>query len=372
MKCTKPLAAALLCAVCLSGQAAIFNPEWMLNSWKRNDGFGILDVVQPAKSARPITAAPAGTLGPELEKDAKALLEDGPVFALLLFRDGKLLYEGYAHDADRNTKQRSLSMAKSFTAFAVGEALCAGKLKSLDAKAGSVDRSLGDTAYAKASIRNLLKMASGAQDPGGDGFSGFHDSGDLARLAKREITTLEMIQQYGKVEDKEGERWVYNGLNSEALSHVVATSTGMPMHRWFEQTVWQKAGGESTLGWLKDKSGASLGEMGTLATARDFARLGLYLLDRLDSASPDKCMADYLREATRPQMTTSWPPGHYGYGMHIDGAGNVWLMGAGGQRIVANPSSRTLLVLHGYEDDSSFYESLVSFIAKFNASAGKR
>ena len=79
----------------------------------------------------------------------------------------------------------------------------------------------------------------------------------------------------------------------------------------------------------------------------------MYVLDGLTGASTNKCVNEYLREATKPQMSKSWPhlPA-YGYMIHVDGHGHPWLRGHGGQYIGMNASTGKLLVRLGSRDDT--------------------
>ena len=54
------------------------------------------------------------------------------VFSVLVLENGEIAHENYANGAKAESQLNSYSMAKSFTSLAVGEALCSGKIKSLD------------------------------------------------------------------------------------------------------------------------------------------------------------------------------------------------------------------------------------------------
>jgi CubicO group peptidase (beta-lactamase class C family) len=341
----------------------------ILGKWKLYESN--LYVLQPPKSTRPLEVMPADVLGQDLTKEARRFLKDN--LSLILIHKGKIVFEGYANGADQNSKLSSYSMAKSLTALAVGEALCAGKIKSLDEKAGNIAKALGDSAYGKSSLRNLLGMASGAQEPRGDPDNGIHDLDEWRKIYEQRMPMSALFAKYGKLEEaKDGTRWVYNGLNIEALGHVIAASTGMPLQQWFEQTVWQKAGGESALGWIKDNASHGFAETGIFGAARDYARIGLYALERLNGEPNEPCVSQYLREAATSQFAKYSPvyPG-YGFAMHIDNAGNPWFSGHGGQGIGMNPKSNTLLATHSFARGRGYWDSLFALWSAFNEWAQK-
>lgn len=367
----RPAICAAVCVYAFSATALADhdNAQSILGAWTRLEAN--LYVLQPAKTVRALETAPAGELGENLTKQAAGFLEDQ--LALILIKDGKIVFEGYANGADKTSRLRAYSIVKSLTALAVGEALCAGNIKSLDERAGAISQVLGDTAYGKSSIRNLLKMASGAQSPANP-WLGIHDVDEFIKVSRQEIPMTALIQKYGTMEEeKDGTRHVYNGLNSEALGLVVAASTGMPLQNWFEASVWQKAGGESTFGWLKDRTGQGFGELGSFGTTRDYARIGLYVLDRLMAKSDDPCMSDYLREAARTQIAQVRPklPG-YGFALHVDATGNPWMRGHGGQSIGMSSKTGALLVANGYAQGRGYYDYLFSLWEAFDEWAAKR
>lgn len=301
--------------------------------------------LRPAKTVRALPVEAPGGLREDVAWRAKRYIENGTAFALILMHHGRIVFEEYGNGATKDSKLRAYSMAKSLTSLALGEALCAGKVKGLDEKAATYATALGATAYGKSSVRNLLKMMSGAQDPGSK-YSGIHDWLAFIRVVQLQDSKALLFEKFGKrTEEKDGVRWVYNGLDSEAVGEVIEAATGMSLPRWFEQTVWQKAGGGASAGWLLDNEGHGFAELGFFATARDFARIGLYVLDRLSGNIGDSCVASYLQEATRSQVTKDWYalPG-YGFLIHVDAGGNAWFAGHGGQRVGINASGSNLLV----------------------------
>lgn len=336
-------------ASCMLPQAVVADhdsAQTILGVWSRYSARAIgFYELRPAKTVRALPVEAQRGLREDVAWRAKRYIENGTALALILTRNGRIVFEEYGNGATKDSKLRSYSMAKSLTSLALGEALCAGKVRGLDEKAATYATALGATAYGKSSIRNLLKMMSGAQDPGGK-YSGIHDWLAFMRVIQLQDAKAPLFEKFGKrTEGKDGVRWVYNGLDAEAVGEVIEAATGMSLPRWFEQTVWQKAGAEASAGWLLDNDGHGFAELGFFATARDFARIGLYVLDRLSGKIGDGCIASYLQEATRSQVTKDWfaLPG-YGFFIHVDADGNAWFAGHGGQRIGINASGNNLLV----------------------------
>lgn len=283
-----------------------------------------MHLLAPAKTVRTLPAsqnrAEIERLTPGSDSHLKATL------SVLVIQNGEILYENYANGASPESKLSAYSMTKSLTALAIGEALCAGKIKSLDDTAHTYAPQLAGTAYGAATVRQLLAYTSGAQDPGGNGYLGMHSEADFGAMLLYRLSLVDLIKKYGALgRFKAGEKFISNGLDSEALSVVVREATGVPLPKWFEQTVWQKAGAEFWAGWTVDRDGNGVAETSFVASARDFARLGLYVLERLTGKSDDVCMSAFLMDAARSNTKKGYwdvAPA-FGLGLHVGADGNT-------------------------------------------------
>ena len=84
------------------------------------------------------------------------------VMGLMIIKDGVVQVERYQYGRRPADRFVSMSMAKSITALGVGMALDEGRIKSLDDRAEQYLPSLKGTLYGGTTLRNLLRMASGA------------------------------------------------------------------------------------------------------------------------------------------------------------------------------------------------------------------
>jgi CubicO group peptidase (beta-lactamase class C family) len=335
----------------------------ILGYWKRVEPR--LHILQPAKNVRTLPESTDKATVDRVAPPARSFLTD--TLSVVMIENGALIFEGYANGATRETPLRSYSMTKSMTALAVGEALCAGKIRSLDDKASAYAQALEGTAYGAASIRNLLRYASGAQDPGGDGYGGVHNEGDFRAMLFHRMSLLDLMKKYGQPGPwKQGDKFIYNGLDSEALGLVVGGATGMPLQRWFEGTVWQKSGAEFSAGWFMDSDGNGVAEMLLLATARDFARIGLYVLERLSGKADDPCVSGFLREAASVQLQKGYwnSAPAFGLGIHVGADGNPWIFGHGAQRIGVNVKAGRVFATNGFRQWRTFDSNAQSLLSR--------
>jgi CubicO group peptidase (beta-lactamase class C family) len=296
--------------------------------------------LQPAQKVRALPASPAKDTH-RLKSDVETLGKQ--LFSAILFEDGAVVSETYANGAAAHTPVNLYSATKSFTSLAIGEALCTGKIKSLDDAASTYAPALQGTAYGAASIRNLLGYTSGAKDTEVNGYSGIHVGRDFVALIRHELSLVDLMKRHGEPSaSKQGEKFNYNGLNSEALSLVIRGATGMPLPQWFE----------STAAWFTDKDGNGVAEALAWTTTRDFLRVGIYTFERLTGKSTDACMNAFVKEAALPRTAKGyWGSAPYwGLGLHVGADKNIWFFGHSSQRLAMNQKTGRILAMNGFSE----------------------
>ena len=81
--------------------------------------------------------------------------------ALLVLRDGEIVFEDYRNRMTPETRHIGFSMTKTITAMLVGQALAEGEIASLDDPVAKYVPELANGGYGKATLRNVLEMRSG-------------------------------------------------------------------------------------------------------------------------------------------------------------------------------------------------------------------
>ncbi len=82
--------------------------------------------------------------------------------SVLVSINDELVYEKHARWGGSHRTPLGMSMTKSLTSLAVGKAICAGHIKSIDDKVETYVPKLAGTSWGEAPIRQVLKMSSGA------------------------------------------------------------------------------------------------------------------------------------------------------------------------------------------------------------------
>jgi CubicO group peptidase (beta-lactamase class C family) len=285
---------------------------------------------------------------------AQDYLDRQRVMALLVVKDGQLVFERYQYE--RNDKHRFLSnsMAKSVVAIAAGLALREGKIKSLDQRADSIAPKMAGTLYGETSVRNLLRMGSGIK------FEERYDGqDDLARfsLATSQSGIEGAIKVITERAAPAGTKFNYASAETSALGLMLQAATGQSLSEYLAARLWQPMGAERSALWRADKNGLEQGGGNLNATSRDWARLGWLLAN--DGKRPDKpelgeiIPSAFLLEATdssrhdeafKPNKATPY----FGYGYKFwTFPGNqrrFALLGVYGQAIYVDPANKLVMV----------------------------
>lgn len=280
--------------------------------------------------------------------------------ALLVMKDGKVLFEDYRNKSDAATRFISFSMAKTFTALLVGIALGEKKIRSLDDKAGDYVPELKAGGYGDATIRQILQMRSGVD------YEERYDFGVNPSLAAT-IHTKAIVRNQMRFADPAmtigkktapGSTFNYATLDTAVLGWILERATGEKLEAYTASHLWGPLGAESNAFWMADGppgTGRALNGMGYNAVLRDFARLGQLMLDGGKANGKQVVPEGWVTE-----MTTMIPfPAEYarkaefkGYGFQTwqvdDEPGAYSAVGLAGQFIYVHPKTRTVIVKLSY------------------------
>ncbi|WP_211241322.1 serine hydrolase domain-containing protein [Pseudonocardia spinosispora] len=240
----------------------------------------ILATSEMASSSRPHTW-PEGeqiALPPTYEFDGTTrstedFLADTDTAALLVLVDGVIRHEHYALTGGPNVHWLSMSVAKSVISALVGIAIDEGDIKNVDEPISSYVPVKPGSAYDGVSIRDLLRMSSGARwnedysDPDADVFR-------LTKAAMGIGGTFDDFIATMVPEVEPGTLCRYNSGDTMALAALVARATGSSVSDYMHQMLCEPLGMNAPGYWLVDPAGTELSFAGLNLTARDFARIG--------------------------------------------------------------------------------------------------
>jgi CubicO group peptidase (beta-lactamase class C family) len=292
-------------------------------------------------------------------------LEETRTTALLVLKDGRVVFEKYQYDRTPANRFLSFSMAKTITALLVGIAAQEGFIRSLDDTAGTYVPELRASAYGKVTIRQLLTMTSGVK--WNDEVNGTITS-DMLQLNECHMrhrgceSSLALLAAHKEFSSEPGARVSYSGGDAMVLGHVLRAATKQDVTSFTQERLWNRIGAESDAAWMVDRQGVENVFGHFAATLRDFGRLGLLLANQGVARGTDPILSPaYWTEMTTPRLAASRPrvaTSYFGYGyqLWLDPKPGVFCFrGLKGQAIYVDVAKNLVLVRLAVarSDDSS-------------------
>ena len=267
------------------------------------------------------SASSVGIDTDDLEKFTHRIMKGDLVHlrALVLIKDGHLIYEGYYHGARRNDRYTIYSVSKTFTSALTGIAIDKGLIKSVNQAVlpffPEYKSAICDSMKKNIQIRHLLSLCSGLD----------WDESTYSYEDRRNIhVQMEMTNDWIRfilerpMKDKPGERWLYNTGNVQLISAIIKKSTGLYLHEFAEKFLFGPLGIDD-YDWNVDPSGytcAGGSDGGLRLMARDIAKLGcLYANKGLWNGKRILSEA-WIHQSTQGYIST-WGDSQYGYLWHV-------------------------------------------------------
>ena len=141
-----------------------------------------------------------------------------------------------------------------------------------------------------------------------------------------------------------GTRWNYSTGETNLVGVLVSRATKKPMAGYLSEKVWIPAGMEQKATWILSRTGQEIAGCCIQATARDFARLGLFVLDGARVKGAPIVPDGWLAEATTERTGINIPGRGYGYMWWTYADGSYRARGIFGQGIFLNPARKLVIV----------------------------
>lgn len=307
--------------------------------------------------------------------------------ALLVMKDGSIVSETYRNLSNPATRFIGWSMTKSMTSLLVGVAVAEKRIKSIDDDITVYLPELKSTGYDGVTIRQILEMRTGTD---------YTESYDLTNPAFGAGTPrASMFDNVRRTFDRSfdtkrvsppGTVFVYATLHTQVLGALLErVSNGSTIAAYTAQRLWEPLGAESDGYYIMDGApgvGQEQSGAGFNATLRDYARLGLMMLNDGRVDGRQVVPAEWVRESTRsshpdapawqPKVKTDLIEGEWnqlGYAYQwwtVPGTKAYLAIGLQGQFIFVDPSTRTVVVKLSYfppGDHLPWHEALQFFKA---------
>lgn len=271
--------------------------------------------------------------------------------AMLIMKDGRVIYETYRNNTSETTRFIAFSMTKSIISVLIGVALEEKRIKSLDDPIDRYLPELSSGGYHGVTIRQILQMRSGVDyeeryDFGNPGIAASNHEHSLVE----NVTRFADIARTVKRKNPPGRVWEYKTLDTAVLGWLLErVSGGSTLSAYTAQRLWEPLGAEANAFYIMDGPpgiGREFSGAGINATLRDFARFGQMVLNGGEANGHRIVSSQWLAEATRP---TGGPGPGYGYQWWMgERQGAFQAIGLQGQFIYIDRTSRTVIVKLSY------------------------
>lgn len=235
----------------------------------------------PFKATRTIHASPSPRHWPRHSRFTETLpaavldsTQAQKTVALAVVHQDSLLLDWTSDQVEGadTLRTNSFSVAKTFTALAIGAAITDGLLSVDDPVSKFLPR-FAEGPGADLTVEQLLQMRSGI--PFGENYK--NPVGFMARSTYGK-DILDRTAEYA-VEGTAGIPWKYQGGNTLLLQEILLTLIDEPLGSWFERRIWQPLGCAEDAEWAVDNRGHERNYCCFYTRAKEYARLGQFLLD---------------------------------------------------------------------------------------------
>ena len=304
-----------------------------------------------------------------------------PTVALLVFHAGRIELEYYGRGYSANSLTDSQSMHKSVLALLYGIALQDGFLHSVEEPLGRFIPEWSGDPRGAIHLRSLLQMTSGlaqarmSLNPFSSGLQLFLSSDRRPKLLQTQSVRPADVE------------FDYNPINSELLGVALEHATGRSYAEYLSQRLWQPLGASPAYLWADHEGGLVHTACCLQATARDWLRLGMLVMNRGAVDGRQIVPAAWVDE----MLSSSQRNPNYGYQIWLGrqftpqrrytvassmrahhsepflAPDVAYFDGAGGQRVYVVPSARLVIVHTGDAtldwDDAFLVNTLLRGIA---------
>ncbi|MBD0788345.1 serine hydrolase [Vibrio sp. Y2-5] len=274
--------------------------------------------------------------------------------ALLVMKNGVIVYENYLNNMTPDTCHMGWSMTKSIVSTLIGMAYEEGRIHSLDDPIVNYIPELKNGAYNDVSIRHILSMTSGVayeerydfDNPGLAATN--HIKAIIKNVSRFADAAVDIKKKYepGKVSE-------YKTIDTAVLGWLLEkVLDGSNVSSYMAQKLWEPLGAEQNGFFIMDGTpevGREFTGAGFNAILRDWARFGQMILNKGEFNGHKFISSDYLEKATQSFLPEHPETGGYGYQWWtFSGTNSFAAVGILGQFVFIDPDTNTVIVKLSY------------------------
>jgi len=284
--------------------------------------------------------------------EAIDVLQDTSADAMLILKNGRIVFERYLNRTTGQTHFNSYSMAKSINSILVGFAIADGYIHSVDDPTLKYVPELRGSGYDGTTLKNLLEMRSGVD--WNDNFFAEDTASHAAHVASwvEEKARYADAAKTTRRAHPPGSVYNYNTMDAGVIGLVVERAVGKPISRYLSERLWQPGGMESYGFYMIDGPpgiGREFSGGGFNAVLRDYGRLGLLMQTQGQLNGQQLLPQSYVAESTRASTNSDQATEFKGLGYAyfwwpVLGSRAFTAVGGEGQFIYVDPASQTVIV----------------------------
>ncbi len=269
--------------------------------------------------------------------------------ALLVIKDGQVLYEEYLNGYNDRSKTNSFSMAKTVTTMLLGIAIEEGHIKGLDQPITDfLPEFKNDPLGRKATIGQLSLMNSGYE----------WDEHYYSPLSPTvELLYGDDIREFllnGEFSAEPGTFWQYSSASTELMGIFIERAlkeagAATSLSDYLSRKVWQPLNMNDDALWHTDENEMELVFCCLNTNARNFAKLGLLMLNNGNWQGQQLISSSFTQQMITPGMEQFYGLSTW-LGMHKAPA-HYWFSGHLGQYIIVVPEHNMVVVRLGERRD---------------------
>jgi len=297
-----------------------------------------------------LSSLPVNFTDRDKEKDTAAMLEELHTTALVVVKDGHIVFEDYYKGTGKDDLRISWSMSKSFVSALTGLALARGEIENIDDPVTKYALILRGSVYDGVPLRHVLNMASGIRfdenylDPASD----INQMGTVLALGG---SLDEFAAEQTSIARPSGTAWQYCSIDTHVISMVLRAATGRTLQEYFVENLWSKIGASADAKYVTDGDGNAFALGGLNIRTRDYALFGELIRNQGRRGDQQIIPADWVAIST----SQTAPPALEGAGVSTEdgssfGYGYQWwippnadgeffAVGVYGQYLYINPKA---------------------------------
>jgi CubicO group peptidase (beta-lactamase class C family) len=250
-----------------------------------------------------------------LDEEARSWLSDlgasSNSQALMVWHEGRVVFEEYFKEADATALVISRSLSKPLSVIAVGRAIQEGFIEGLDQPASRYLKEWQGTDKAEITLRYLLQMRSGLAPQ-----SMSAQPEDVMHRAYLHPYHIEVILEEYPLVTKPGARYDYSNANAELIAPIIERATGRRYEEWLSEAVLRPLGAAGGDIWVNRIGGTAHSGCCTRLPAETYLRLALLQLQDGIWQGERLLPEGYVQQVITPTATNP----HSGMGAYLAGS----------------------------------------------------